>query len=128
MKLVRAAQHMADVLHMSGKCSKGVRLALQHLGFNFHAPHAVAMGRVLERSGHFERHDIPISQARPGDIIVRDWNTHVQRAKGYNHGDIVVVTGKNSNGTLRGANDHHWASIPPDGGRYKNSYVLRLVD
>lgn len=120
------AKRVGRSLGTVGDCAKGVRLALEKVGLNFRAPNAVLFGRQLERSGHFDRHDIPLHKAQPGDIIVRNWSHAVQRANGKNSGDVVVVTGRNSDGTLRGANDHILDRIPQDGGRYMNSYVLRL--
>jgi len=65
---------------------------------------------------------------RRGDIIVRSWNRSVQAQHGgKNWGDITMVTGRNSRGQLMGANDHHQV-IPADGGRYVNSFALRIKD
>jgi hypothetical protein len=119
---IRAAQSLGSV----GYCARGVMHALRRMGMDFHAPNAVALGHKLQDSGHFQKLDV--GQAREGDIIVRNWNPQVQRQHGgANWGDVVVVTGRNRNGSLSGANDHIVGQIPPDGGRYQDSYVLRYV-
>jgi hypothetical protein len=126
LKLVRAADKIASRLGTIGFSARGVRLALEQIGIFCWAPNAVALAKSLQASGHFLRLNIPINQAQPGDIIVRLWSSKVQREKSTNAGDIIIVTGRNSTGTLRGASDNHWSSIASDGTRYRNSYVLRF--
>jgi hypothetical protein len=126
LKLVRAADKTASRLGTIGFSTRGVRLALEQVGIFCWAPNAVALAKSLQCTGLFTRLGIPITQAQPGDIIVRLWAPKVQREKHANAGDIIIVTGRNANGTLRGASDNHWTSIPADGTRYRNSYVLRF--
>ncbi len=125
-QLKDAAHRAASNLGSVGYCAKGVQIALKAIGMPefMGSGNAWPMGKVLEQSGKFQR--IPMAHAAEGDIIVRSWTPQViARNGGRNWGDIVVVTGRRGN-QLMGANDHH-GSIPPDGGRYTNSFALRLI-
>ncbi len=125
-QLKDAAHKVASNLGSVGYCARGVQHALNAIGLPefMGCGNAWPMGKVLEQSGKFQR--VPMSQAAEGDIIVRSWSQQViAQNRGKNLGDIVVVTGRRGN-QLMGANDHHGA-IPPDGGRYTNSFALRLI-
>ncbi len=125
MALKEAALLAARGMGTIGRCAAGVQVALAKIGHGqfMGSGNAWDMGATMARSGHFDQ--LPLSQAREGDIIVRSWNRSViAQHGGRNWGDIVVVTSKDARGNLMGANDHH-GRIAPDGGRYENSYVLR---
>ncbi len=125
-QLKDAALNAASRMGTVGRCAAGVQVALSSCGLPefMGSGNAWPMGQVLDQSGKFQR--IPMSQAAEGDIIVRSWNQRViAQNGGKNFGDIVIVTGRKG-GQLMGANDHH-GSIPPDGGRYENSFALRLI-
>ncbi|CAN5722473.1 hypothetical protein BH10CYA1_BH10CYA1_48330 [soil metagenome] len=124
--LKAAALDTASAMGQVGKCAAGVQNALNKIGHGewMGAGNAWDMGKKMASSGKFET--LPIGQAQDGDIIVRSWNRDViAQNGGRNYGDIVVVTGSDGQGNLKGANDHH-GTILPDGGRYEGSYVLRL--
>lgn len=125
MALREAALIAARGMQTIGRCAAGVQVALARIGHGqfMGSGNAWDMGAKMARSGKFDV--LPLSEAREGDVIVRSWNRNViAQNGGRNHGDIVVVTGRDRRGNLMGANDHH-GRIPPDGGRYCNSYVLR---
>ena len=125
MALKDAALLAARGMGTIGRCAAGVQVALARIGHGqfMGAGNAWDMGGKMARSGKFDQ--LPMSQAREGDIIVRSWNRSViAQHGGKNWGDIVVVTAKDARGGLMGANDHT-GRIAPDGGRYENSYVLR---
>ena len=125
MALKDAALMAARGMGTIGRCAAGVQVALARIGHSqfMGSGNAWDMGSKMANSGKFDV--LPLSQAREGDVIVRSWNRSViNQHGGRNWGDIVVVTSKDGRGNLMGANDHH-GRIPPDGGRYCNSYVLR---
>jgi hypothetical protein len=125
MALKDAALLAARGMQTIGRCAAGVQVALAKIGQSqfMGSGNAWDMGSKMARSGKFDV--LPLSAAREGDVIVRSWNRNViAQHGGKNWGDIVVVTSRDSRGNLMGANDHH-GRIPPDGGRYCNSYVLR---
>ncbi|RTL42650.1 MAG: LysM peptidoglycan-binding domain-containing protein [Candidatus Melainabacteria bacterium] len=125
MALREAALLAARGMQTIGRCAAGVQVALARIGHGqfMGSGNAWDMGAKMARSGKFDV--LPLSEAREGDVIVRSWNRNViAQNRGRNWGDIVVVTSRDSRGNLMGANDHH-GRIPPDGGRYTNSYVLR---
>ncbi|CAN5232017.1 hypothetical protein BH10CYA1_BH10CYA1_08160 [soil metagenome] len=125
MALREAALLAARGMQTIGRCAAGVQVALAKIGHSqfMGSGNAWDMGNKMARSGKFDQ--LPLSEAREGDIIVRSWNRGViNQHGGKNWGDIVVVTSKDGRGNLMGANDHH-GRIPADGGRYCNSYVLR---
>ncbi len=124
--LKEAALSTSSDMQTVGKCAAGVQVALDKIGYSqfMGSGNAWDMGKVMAGSGKFDK--VPLSQAQEGDIIVRSWNRDVINQHGGNNwGDIVVVTSRDSSGNLMGANDHHGV-IPPDGDRYRDSYVLRL--
>jgi hypothetical protein len=125
MALKDAAMLAARGMQTIGRCAAGVQVALAKIGHGefMGSGNAWDMGSKMARSGKFDQ--LPLSEAREGDVIVRSWNRGViAQHGGKNWGDIVVVTAKDGHGNLMGANDHH-GRIQPDGGRYCNSYVLR---
>jgi hypothetical protein len=125
MALKDAAMLAARGMQTIGKCAAGVQVALAKIGHGefMGSGNAWDMGGKMARSGKFDQ--LPLSEAREGDVIVRSWNRSViAQHGGKNWGDIVVVTSRDGHGNLMGANDHN-GRIQPDGGRYCNSYVLR---
>lgn len=125
MALKQAALGVAGMMGSIGRCAAGVQRAFAAIGQKefLGTGDAWPMGAKMAQSGKFDV--LPLSAAREGDVIVRSWNRSViAQHGGRNSGDIVVVTGRDRSGNLTGANDHH-GRIPPDGGRYCNSYVLR---
>ncbi|HEY9717479.1 MAG TPA: hypothetical protein V6C69_08420 [Trichormus sp.] len=124
--LADVASRVASGMGTIGYCARGVARTLENCGINVAHANAWQYGHNLANSGLFEQ--VPLSQLRRGDIIVRSWNPSVQRQHGgQNWGDITMVVGANSRGQLIGANDHKQV-IPSDGGRYENSFALRLRD
>ncbi len=124
--LKEAALIAARGMQTIGKCAAGVQVALAKIGQSQYmgTGNAWDMGNKMARSGNFDQ--LPMSEAREGDIIVRSWNRNVINQRGgKNWGDIVVVTSRDQRGNLMGANDHY-GRIAPDGGRYTNSFVLRF--
>ena len=118
------AHNMASQIHTVGDCARGPRQTFDQLGF--HLPRAVAtsQGQMLEQSGLFRE----VSDPRPGEYGYRHWNSQVTRAHGgVDKGDAFIVTGRDNNGHLIGANDHHFV-VPPDGGRYRGLKFLRPTE
>jgi lysophospholipase L1-like esterase/muramidase (phage lysozyme) len=106
-----------------GDCARGPRLVFRDLGY--HLPRAVAtvQGRMLEESGLFDV--VPAWQARAGDYGYRHWSPETIMAKGgIDKGDSFIVRGRDSNGSVLGANDHLF-TVPPDGGYYVGLTYLR---
>lgn len=124
--LVQAAQEQASEMGGSGLSARGVRLALARMGESVEtSPTAVALGQKLYESGKYDRIPYSEAEAKPGDILVRPWSQERQAARGGNIGDIMVITGRNAEGRLQGANDHHVTNVQPDGKNYSGSYILR---
>jgi YD repeat-containing protein len=125
-RIVSAALETAGKLNTFTNCGTGVAKAMLDAGVgDFNGATAVEIGADMQRSGKFER--IPVAEVQPGDVIVRNWSQSViAHSNGHNWGDIVIVCGKDSQGQLLGANDHK-DIIPQDGGRYTDSYALRVI-
>jgi hypothetical protein len=124
--LADMASRVASGMGTVGHCARGLATTLESCGINVPRANAWDYGHNLANSGLFEQ--VPLSQLRRGDIIVRSWNSSVRsQHRGQNWGDITMVVGTNNRGQLIGANDHHQV-IPADGGRYENSFALRLKD
>jgi S1-C subfamily serine protease len=120
-QMLRETKGAAAQLRTIGDCGRGVRMALNQLGFHIDDHrYATQLGQHLKDSGLFNA--VPLDQAgklEPGMIVVRNWNQGVIRGHhGVNKGDIAVVDGRG------GQFNDHAQQFHPDGGRYRNSYVL----
>jgi hypothetical protein len=126
-QLAQAAERTASQLNKRGRCAEGAQLSLAKIGYSqfLGSGNAADMGRKLLASGLFE---VATGSVGRGDLLVRDWSPAVRAQHGgKNYGDIAIIGGVDSRGRLIAHNDHH-LTVAPDGGRYVNSYVLRLKD
>ncbi len=124
-QLAQAAERTASQLNKRGRCAEGAQLALAKIGYPqfVGSGNATDMGKKLLASGLFELATGPVGR---GDLLVRDWSPAVRAQHGgRNYGDIAIIGGVDSHGRLIANNDHH-LTVAPDGGRYVDSYVLRL--
>jgi hypothetical protein len=130
-ELADNAERVARSMGTIGKCSLGLGRAIDMtLGQVAGHDNAWDYGRNLANCGKFHivgsLNQVGDGGLRKGDIVVRSWNSDViAQHHGQNWGDVAVVTGRNSNGSVEIANDHTQA-LSADGGRFRNSYVLRL--
>jgi hypothetical protein len=120
--LAQVAEHTLQVgTQTVGWCARGVRQALNKVGFNIDPGRpATELGEYLHKTGQFDK--VPLSEihgAPPkGAILVRNWNKEHVRAYGRNIGHIAIV------GHEGREYSDHIAHTKPDGGLYRNSYVL----
>jgi len=131
-RLAETADSVASRTNTVGYCAGGVARAVDASVGSIEHANAWDYGKNLLRSGKFELvgslSDVGQSGLQRGDVVVRSWNRSVQaQHNGQNWGDVAVILGKDTNGAIRQANDHH-QELSADGGRYQNSYVLRLRD
>lgn len=128
-KLADFADYVANHTGTIGWCAKGVAQAVDRCVGGIAHANAWDYGKNLLNSGKFHMvgslNQVGDAGLRRGDIIVRAWNSDVRAQHGgANWGDVSVVSGRNSNGSIEIANDHH-QELAADGGRYVESYVLR---
>jgi hypothetical protein len=130
-ELADNAERVARSMGTIGKCSLGLGRAIDMtLGQVAGHDNAWDYGRNLANCGKFHvvgsLNQLGNGGLRKGDIVVRSWNADViAQHHGQNWGDVAVVTGRNSNGSVEIANDHT-QTLSADGGRFRDSYVLRL--
>jgi hypothetical protein len=113
----------ADRIRTIGNCALGPRLTFKALGLDLPEVYATEQGAILQNSPLFKvvsREDV-----QPGDYGYRHWSNSVKKAHhGVDKGDSFIVANVERNGTLIGANDHHFV-VPGDGGRYRDTTFLR---
>jgi len=121
-KLVETAEQMLrNGIQTIGWCAGGVRKALNKTGFQIDPGRpATELGDYLHKTGNFDKIPLTDLHGEPpkGAILVRNWNGNVVKAHGRNIGHIAIV---GHNGTEY---SDHIAHTKPDGGLYRNSYVL----
>lgn len=124
---VDSALRTAEQMNSVGWSARGVRLALQAAGeTDVPTAHAANLGAALAQSGKYDVIPFDPSKAQPGDILVRPWSQSYNNSRGgVGYGDIMIITGRNADGSLRGANDHVVNRVQPEGNHYEGSYFLR---
>jgi hypothetical protein len=119
---VQAAEQMASQ-QGHGFSARAVRLALEAAGeTGVPRGNAAAMGAALLERGDRYKISFEPGKGQPGDILVRPPGS----GNSAPHGDIMMITGSNPDGSLRAASDRTISRVQPDDGvRFRDSYLLR---
>jgi hypothetical protein len=125
-QLVAAVEKQDAQMGGTGLCATAVQNALAACGKEefMGSGNGWDMGQNLLKSGQFEA--IPLSEARPGDILARSWSAEARAENGgNNYGDISVVTARNG-GHITQTNDATY-EFQKDNPRYSQTVAMRYV-
>lgn len=124
-KLVSAVERVDASMPGTGYCATAVQRALADVGLGqfMGSGNGWDMGQKLLQSGLFEQ--IPLDQAKPGDILARDWSDSVKRQEGADYGDISVVSARHGDHIIQ-TNDATYEMIR-NNPRYDQTIAMRYV-
>lgn len=125
-RLVNEVLEVDAAMGGTGRCAAAVQYALRGAGLPefMGSGNGWQMANNLLRSGKFEQ--ISAAEARPGDIIGREWSQSEQaRNGGANYGDISVVTQRRGDMIIQ-SNDATY-QYRPENPMYQRDIFLRYT-
>lgn len=125
-RLVNSVLNVDAQMGGTGRCAAAVQYALQGAGLPefMGSGNGWDMANNLLRSGKFEQ--ISAAEARPGDIIGREWSASEKARNGGNdYGDISVITQRHGN-TIIQSNDATY-QYRPENPMYQRDIFLRYT-
>lgn len=124
-RLVNQVLAVDAAMSGTGRCAAAVQYALQGAGLPefMGSGNGWDMANNLLRSGKFEQ--ISAAEARPGDIIGREWSQSEKARRGADYGDISVVTQRRGDVIIQ-SNDATY-QYRPENPMYQKDVFLRYT-